>query len=167
MRSAQRGRATQQSNSRRPTQGQAITYLKQGTKMTTNNHGSLRAAMDLEQLSAELEEARADVTMLERLKSAVDRVKRLSIEHDKASAARDKAVAAEAKAKEVERFAGISNVRVTQSARTLGENVLRAVFKNYSVRRRCDALSLAAANLAQYGPKSQRAKNWYSRHKTQ
>lgn len=66
--------------------------------------------------------------MLERLKSAVDRVKRLSIDYDKASAARDKAVAAEAKAREVERFAGISNVRVTQSPHTLGENVLRAAF---------------------------------------
>ena len=33
--------------------------------MTTNNQGSLCAAMDLEQISAELEEAQADVAMLE------------------------------------------------------------------------------------------------------
>lgn len=96
--------------------------------MTTNNQGSLSAAMDLEQISAELEEAQADVAMLERLKSSVDRVKRLSIEHGKASAARDKAIASEAKAIEAERFAGIGNVRVTQSANTIGENLLRSAF---------------------------------------
>ena len=121
MRSAQRGRAIQRSKTRRPTQGQAMNYLKQGTNMTTNNQGSLCAAMDLEQISAELEKAQADVAMLERLK-------RLSIEYGKASAARDKAIASEAKAIEAERFAGIGNVRVTQSANTIGENLLRSAF---------------------------------------
>lgn len=96
--------------------------------MTMNNRASLPAAMELDRISGELEEARADVTMLERLRSAVDRVKRLSIEQDKAIVAKDKALVAEAKAKEAEWFAGIGNVRVTQSDHTLGENVLRSSF---------------------------------------
>jgi hypothetical protein len=72
-----------------------------------------QAAANIIRISAELEEARADMTLIDRLKSAADRVKRLSGEQDKAIAARNKALAAEAKAKQEARFAGISDMRIT------------------------------------------------------
>lgn len=96
--------------------------------MTNIESDSLGAETNLERISTELKLARSDVTMLERLKSAVDRVKRLEIEQHKAVTALDKAVVAKIKADEAERFAGISNVRVTQTPDTVGENLLRSVF---------------------------------------
>ena len=92
--------------------------------MTTNNAAD--AVIELDRITHELEDARADVAMLERLKSAVDREKRLSTEQGKAIATRDRALAAEAQAQELARFAGISSVRVTND--TPDENVLRASF---------------------------------------
>jgi hypothetical protein len=65
--------------------------------------------------------------MLERLKSANDRVTRLTAEQEKAIKVRDKALAADAKAQEQARFAGISNVSVTDG-KTAAENVVRSTF---------------------------------------
>lgn len=94
--------------------------------MTTNMTSRIAAA-ELERITAELTEARADVAMLERLKSANDRVARLTAEQEKAIKARDKALAAETKANDERRFASISNVSVTDG-KTAAENVVRSTF---------------------------------------
>ena len=86
------------------------------------------ATMNLARIAAELEEARADVALLERLKSANDRVTRLTTEQEKATKARDKALAAQAKAEKEARFAGISDVGVSESPETVRENVIRSSF---------------------------------------
>jgi hypothetical protein len=93
--------------------------------MTTNMTSRLATA-ELERITVELAEAREDVALLERLKSAVDRVSRLAAEQDKAIKARDKALAAEAKAEEQSRFGGINDLVVTDN--TPDEHVLRSGF---------------------------------------
>lgn len=93
--------------------------------MTANTNRSRIAAAELARITAELDDARADVALLERLKSATDRVARLTAEHQKATAARAKALAAEAKANDERRFAGISDVSVAVHPKTTGENVVR------------------------------------------
>jgi hypothetical protein len=90
------------------------------------------AAAELERITVELNEANADLALLERLKSAADRVKRLTAEQDKATKSRDKAVAAEAKAADDARFAGISDVQVT--CNTPDEHVVRSSFTINYVR---------------------------------
>jgi hypothetical protein len=94
--------------------------------MTNTTTTSRAIAVDLGRISLELAEARADVALLERLKSANDRVARLTSEQEKAIRARDKALAAEAKAEEASRFANISNVSVTDNVPA--ENVVRSAF---------------------------------------
>lgn len=84
------------------------------------------SAANLDRITADLAAAQADADLLERLKSAGDRLKRLTAEHDKAAADHRKAVASEAKAAEANRFAGISNIRVAESPNSLGENVVRS-----------------------------------------
>jgi hypothetical protein len=86
------------------------------------------ATIDLARIAAELEEARTDLALLERLKSANDRVTRLTAEQDKATKSRDKALAAQAKAEKEARFAGISDVHVSESPETMRENIIRSAF---------------------------------------
>ena len=101
--------------------------------MTTKTNRSSRAiAAELASINAELEAAREDMTLLERLKSAADRVTRLTAEQEKKLAAHRAAVATEAEAKVDARFAGISDVQVTDS--TPMETVLRSSFQITYVR---------------------------------
>jgi hypothetical protein len=92
--------------------------------MTDNNTRSLMAAADLDRITVELDVAREDLALLERLKSAHDRVNRLTTEREKAIKERDRALAAEAKAVKAKRFAGITDLRVSETH--TGEHVLRS-----------------------------------------
>jgi hypothetical protein len=95
--------------------------------LTTNiKPNSIQLKADLERIDADLEIALADVALLERLKSAQDRVARLTAEQEKATKARDKALAAEAKAHQDARFAGLVDVQITD--KTPEENVVRSLF---------------------------------------
>jgi hypothetical protein len=94
--------------------------------MTTNTDRSLIAAADLARITAELDVAHEDVALLERLKSAQDRVNRLTTDQAKATKERDRALAAEAKAAKASRFAHISDVRITEYPETMREHVLRS-----------------------------------------
>jgi hypothetical protein len=96
--------------------------------MTTNTNRSQIAAADLERIAAELTDAQADLDLLDRLKSAADRVARLTAEQGKATKERDRALAAEAKAAEATRFAHISDVQVIEHPETVRENVIRSSF---------------------------------------
>jgi cytochrome c5 len=84
------------------------------------------SAAKLERIAADLAEAHADLDLLERLKSAHDRVTRLTAEHEKVTKERDKTLAAEAKAAEASRYADIGDVLVT--CNTPSEHVVRASF---------------------------------------
>jgi hypothetical protein len=99
--------------------------------MTNNCNRSLAAAAELDRINTELKAALDDFALLERLKSATDRVKRLTAEQEKAIKERDKALAAEAKAAEASRFADIREVTVTEHPETVREHVLRA---NYTIK---------------------------------
>lgn len=71
--------------------------------------------MTLSKLAAQLEEARQDVLLFERLQSAQERLDTLTAEYEQAEAqANREAAARAAKAKE-EMFAGISDLRITRS----------------------------------------------------
>ena len=95
--------------------------------MTTKTPAnSIMLGADIERITADLELANTDVALLERLKSAKDRVTRLTGELEKATAARTKALTSEAKANEDRRFAGISNVVITDAEPN--ESVLRSPF---------------------------------------
>ena len=83
-------------------------------------------AANVARISAELDEARQDVAMLEKLKSAQDRLNRLTAEQSKAIAQCDKAIAAEEKAQADSRFVGLRDIRVIETRP--GEHVLRAGF---------------------------------------
>jgi hypothetical protein len=96
--------------------------------MTTNTPGnSIMLAAEIKRISDKLDAAREDVALLERLKSATDRVARLTGEYEKASKALDKAKATDAKADDDRRFGGISNVSVS-AGNTANENVVRSTF---------------------------------------
>ena len=71
---------------------------------------------DINNLAAELAAAKADLAQWERLATAADRVKALTASFDKARAAQAKADEAAAKEAAEARFAGLSNVRVTENA---------------------------------------------------
>jgi hypothetical protein len=86
------------------------------------------ADANLTRIRLELASAEEDVALLERLKSAVGRVERLTAEQAKAIKERDKLTAAEARADKAARFAGISDVTVTESPETVREHALRASF---------------------------------------
>jgi hypothetical protein len=94
--------------------------------MTTKTEAASVATLNanLARIAAELEEARQDVTLLERLKSAQDRAKRLTAEQDRVIAERDKAQAAEAKARNAERFKGLSDLRIAETPPATGGGVL-------------------------------------------
>jgi len=96
--------------------------------MTNTIARSRIAAADLDRINLDLAAAQADLDLLERLKSAGDRVARLTAEQGKATKERDKALAAEAKAAEATRFAHISDVQVTEHPETVRENVIRSSF---------------------------------------
>ena len=95
--------------------------------MTTKTT-SRTLATDLDRIATDLAAAQEDVALLERLKSATDRVARLTADQEKASKARDKALAVEAKEQDAARFAGLSNVAVTESPETIRESVLRSAW---------------------------------------
>ena len=96
--------------------------------MTNNTDRGLAASAELDRIAAELIEAQADLDLLERLKSAADRVARLTAEHEKGTKALAKAKATEAKAAEASRFAHISDINVTEHPETVREHVLLASF---------------------------------------
>jgi len=96
--------------------------------MTNTMTRSRIAAANLDRIASELREAEADVALLERLKSATDRVNRLTAEHAKAIKEQDKAAAADVKEAKSARLAGISDVTVTEHPDTQREHVLRASF---------------------------------------
>jgi len=96
--------------------------------MTTNMTRSGIAAANLERIAVELDEAQSHLSLLERLKSAVDRVNRLTAEQSKAIKEHERALAAEAKDLKASRFAAISDVLVTENPETRREHVLRASF---------------------------------------
>lgn len=75
---------------------------------------------------AELDEARKDVALLERLKAAEANVKRLTKEQADIFAEREAAYAARSKAKQDARFANLSKIRIVDS--TPHESVLRSGF---------------------------------------
>lgn len=68
---------------------------------------------DLNTLAADLEAAKADLALWEKLTSAADRVKALTAAFDKARAAHDKAQAAQEKADREASYAGVTDVRVS------------------------------------------------------
>jgi hypothetical protein len=94
---------------------------------TKNSRSSFAIAAELSSITTELEAARADMALLERLKSAADRVSRLSAEHDKATAALNAAKVREAKAKEDARFAGIEHLAIDDTSPDA--NLVRSNFK--------------------------------------
>ena len=96
--------------------------------MTTTMTRSQIAAANLVRITDELAEAEADFALLERLKSAQDRVHRLTAEQAKAIKEHERALAADAKADKAARFADISDVYVTENPETARENVLRSSF---------------------------------------
>ena len=96
--------------------------------MNTNANRGLMAAAELERITADLSDAQADFDLLERLKSAADRVKRLTAEQQKAAKELTKARTTEAQAAKDSRCAQISDIQVTDSPETMRAHVLRAAF---------------------------------------
>ena len=70
---------------------------------------------DINTIAAELAAAKADLAQWERLTSAADRVKALTVSFDKARAAQAKADEAAARDAAEARFKGLANIRVTSS----------------------------------------------------
>lgn len=88
--------------------------------MTTLKISVAQAAIDVTRISAELEEAQRDLALLDRLKSAPDRGKRLMAEQEKAIAAHKKAVDALARVKKDDRFVGFGEITVRDLRADLG-----------------------------------------------
>lgn len=80
---------------------------------------------DLNTIAADLEAAKADLALLERLTSAAERVNVLTTAFDKARTAQAKADEASAKEAAEARFKGLANIRVTGSG---DDNLLREHF---------------------------------------
>lgn len=95
--------------------------------MTTLKISAAQAAINVTRISAELEATQQDLALLERLKGAPDREKRLLVDQEKALAIHDKAIAAIARAEKDSRFQGIKNVTVVDKSVDLG--VLRTTFE--------------------------------------
>lgn len=95
--------------------------------MTTLTISAAQAAINLTRISVELEETQKDLALLERLKSAPDRAKRLIVEQEKALIANDKAIAALASAEKDARFNGIKDLIVVD--RTPDLAVMRSTFE--------------------------------------
>ncbi|AJA08483.1 hypothetical protein SKP52_07820 [Sphingopyxis fribergensis] len=70
---------------------------------------------DINTIAAELEAAKADLAQWERLTSAADRLKALTVSFDQARIAQAKADEAAAKEAAEARFKGLTNIRVTSS----------------------------------------------------
>ena len=85
-----------------------------------------QAAHDLELITNALQAAHIDLELLERLKSAADRVKRLTSEQEKTKALHGRSLVAEAKAAKLRSFASISDVRVTDN--TPEQTAIRSTF---------------------------------------
>lgn len=96
----------------------------------------MTANVNLRTLAAELDEARQDVALLERLKAAPDRLKRLTADYGKAVAAHEKIKAAAEKAASEARFKGLSDIKVTDT--TPRDNVLRTGFTITYIRMAYD-----------------------------
>jgi len=79
---------------------------------TANSRRAISATHVLTRVSVELAAANEDVALLERLKSAPDRAKRLASEHAKALAERKAAIAADDKARTEARFAPFQSIHV-------------------------------------------------------
>lgn len=94
--------------------------------MTSRKITVAQATATLARINSELDEARQDVALLERLQSAPDRVKRLTGEQTKALKDRETVLAAEQKARDEARFVGLSDIRVVDA--TVPEGVLRSNF---------------------------------------
>lgn len=88
--------------------------------MTTLQISAAQAAIDLTRISAELEATQQDLALLERLKGAPDREKRLLVDQEKALAAHKKAVDAIACAKKDARFVGLGEITVRDLRVDLG-----------------------------------------------
>lgn len=80
---------------------------------------------DINTLAAELEAAKADLAQWERLTSAADRVKALTVSLEKARVSQAKADEAVAQAETDARLSRITDIRVTGSG---GDNLLREQF---------------------------------------
>lgn len=106
------------------------------TKMTSRD-----ASVELNRIAAELHAAMEDVALAERLKTALDRVKRLTAEQQKVTDIRNRAILAEIKADEESRLAGISDVSVTCSPNSEHESVLRSSFTLHYTRPAWDMYS--------------------------
>lgn len=85
------------------------------------------AAAKLARVTEELEAAQSDVALLERLKSAQDRVKRLLPEQEAALAEAAAAKDAESLAREEQRFAGLAGISVKDVRPE--DNVTRSTFE--------------------------------------
>ena len=95
--------------------------------MTTLKISAAQAATDVTRISDELEEAQMDLALLERLKNAPDKVKRLIAEQEKAIAAHKKAVDALNRAKKDARFVGLGEITVRDLRVDLG--LLKSTFE--------------------------------------
>jgi len=83
---------------------------------------------DLETLAAELEAAKQDLALFQRLTSAEQRVEQLTVEYDKAQAVNERAEANEAKAAHAARFDGLSDIRVETSQDPYNPSLMGATF---------------------------------------
>ena len=84
--------------------------------------------LSLPEIETQLAAALADLALYERLTGAADRVKRLTAEQGEATAARDKAEADRAKAAEEARFAGLRDLRITETPGSKSSSVLSSQF---------------------------------------
>lgn len=84
--------------------------------------------LSLTEIETQLAAAQADLALFQRLSGAAGRVTRLTAEHDKAKAAHDKADAEKAKAAEEARFAGLRDLRITETPGSKSSSVLSSQF---------------------------------------
>jgi len=105
--------------------------------MTTPKITAAQATATLTRINADLAEAQQDLALLERLKAAPDRVKRLTADQARAVKERDAAATAEQKASAEARFKGLSDLRVVDT--TPEEGVLRSGFTVSYIRIAYDA----------------------------
>lgn len=85
-------------------------------------------SLSLNEIEIQLADAQADLALFQRLSDAADRVEVLTVAHDKAKAAHDKAEADKAKADEEARFAGLRDLRITETTDSKSPGVLSSRF---------------------------------------
>ena len=88
--------------------------------MKTLQISAAQAAINVTRISAELEATQQDLVLLERLKSAPDRLKRLLVDQEKTIAVHKKAVDALDRAKKDDRFVGLGEIIVRDLRVDLG-----------------------------------------------